>query len=129
MPHKKKPQEVGGLRLVAYYRYSGGSHQTEQSIEGQRRDCETYARIHGMVILHEYIDRHISGKTDDRPELQQMIADAGKRMFDYVICCHTGTALSAPGMTASSIKRSSATTAWSCSMPQKPTLKVPAVSL
>ena len=52
-----KKQPTGGNRLVAYYRYSGGSHQTEQSIEGQRRDCETYARIHGMVILHEYIDR------------------------------------------------------------------------
>ena len=85
-----KKQPTGGKRLVAYYRYSGGSHQTEQSIEGQRRDCETYARIHGMVILHEYIDRHISGKTDDRPE--------------------------------------SATMAWNCSMPQKPTLKAPAVS-
>ena len=84
---KKNPS--GGKRLVAYYRYSGGSHQTEQSIEGQRRDCETYARIHGMVILHEYIDRHISGKTDDRPEFQQMIADAGKGMFDYVICWKT----------------------------------------
>ena len=42
-----------------------------------------------MVILHEYIDRHISGKTDDRPEFQQMIADAGKGMFDYVICWKT----------------------------------------
>ena len=84
-----KRQPTGGKRLVAYYRYSGGSHQTEQSIEGQRRDCETYARIHGMVILHEYIDRHISGKTDDRPEFQQMIADAGKGMFDYVICWKT----------------------------------------
>ena len=84
-----KKQPSGGKRLVAYYRYSGGSHQTEQSIEGQRRDCETYARIHGMVILHEYIDRHISGKTDDRPEFQQMIADAGKGMFDYVICWKT----------------------------------------
>lgn len=84
-----KKQPTGGKRLVAYYRYSGGSHQTEQSIEGQRRDCETYARIHGMVILHEYIDRHISGKTDDRPEFQQMIADAGKGMFDYVICWKT----------------------------------------
>lgn len=84
-----KRQSTGGKRLVAYYRYSGGSHQTEQSIEGQRRDCENYARIHGMVILHEYIDRHISGKTDDRPEFQQMIADAGKGMFDYVICWKT----------------------------------------
>ena len=38
---------------MAYYRYSGGSRQTEQSIEGQRRDCEAYARAHGMTILRE----------------------------------------------------------------------------
>lgn len=122
-----KKQPTGGKRLVAYYRYSGGSHQTEQSIEGQRRDCETYARIHGMVILHEYIDRHISGKTDDRPEFQQMIADAGKGMFDYVICWKTDR-IARSRYDSIVYKRSSATTAWSYSMPQKPTLKVPAVS-
>ena len=89
MPRKKKLQEVGGLRLVAYYRYSGGSGQTEQSIEGQRRDCEAYAKLHGMTIQHEYIDRHISGKTDDRVSFQQMIRDSDKGAFDMVICWKT----------------------------------------
>ena len=59
---KRKFNKGGEVRLVAYYRYSGGSGQTEQSIEGQRRDCEAYARAHGMTILREYVDRHISGK-------------------------------------------------------------------
>ena len=76
-------------RLVAYYRYSGGSRQTEQSIEGQRRDCEAYARAHGMTILREYVDRHISGKTDDRAQFRQMIDDSAKRTFDLVICWKT----------------------------------------
>ena len=66
----RRKKVEGGNRLVAYYRYSGGSGQTEQSIEGQRRDCENYARLHGLTILHEYIDRHISGKTDDRAAFQ-----------------------------------------------------------
>ena len=44
-----------------------GSRQTEQSIEGQRRDCEAYARAHGMTILREYVDRHISGKLMTAP--------------------------------------------------------------
>ena len=65
----RRKKVEGGNRLVAYYRYSGGSGQTEQSIEGQRRDCENYAKLHGLTILHEYIDRHISGKTDDRVEV------------------------------------------------------------
>ena len=37
MPRKKAPA-AEAPRLVAYYRYSGGSRQTEQSIEGQHRD-------------------------------------------------------------------------------------------
>ena len=36
---RKKSTAADAPRLVAYYRYSGGSRQTEQSIEGQRRDC------------------------------------------------------------------------------------------
>ena len=60
MPRKTKVIEER-QRLVAYYRYSGGSGQTEQSIEGQRRDCMAWAKAHGLTICHEYIDRHISG--------------------------------------------------------------------
>ena len=89
MPRKKKLQEVGGLRLVAYYRYSNGGQQTEQSIEGQRRDCEAYAQAHGYKIVHEYIDRHISGKSDSRPAFQQMISDSDSHLFDAVICWKT----------------------------------------
>ena len=85
----RRKKVKGGNRLVAYYRYSGGSGQTEQSIEGQRRDCENYAKLHGLTILHEYIDRHISGKTDDRAAFQQMMNDGDKGAFDMVICWKT----------------------------------------
>lgn len=86
---RKKSTAADAPRLVAYYRYSGGSRQTEQSIEGQRRDCEAYARAHGMTILREYVDRHISGKTDDRPAFQQLVADSAAHTFDAVICWKT----------------------------------------
>ena len=85
----RRKKVKGGNRLVAYYRYSGGSGQTEQSIEGQRRDCENYAKLHGLTIVHEYIDRHISGKTDDRAAFQQMMNDGDKGAFDMVICWKT----------------------------------------
>ena len=86
---RKKSTAADAPRLVAYYRYSSGSRQTEQSIEGQRRDCEAYARAHGMTILREYVDRHISGKTDDRPAFQQLVADSAAHAFDAVICWKT----------------------------------------
>ena len=88
MPRKKSATGAP-VCLVAYYRYSGGSRQNEQSIEGQRHDCEAYARSHGLTITKEYIDRHISGKTDDRPAFQQMISDSDRHAFDAVICWKT----------------------------------------
>ena len=88
MPRKKRP-DPDSPRLAAYYRYSGGGGQTEQSIEGQRRDCEAWAKSHGLTITKEYIDRHISGKTDNRFQFQRMIADSDNHAFDMLICWKT----------------------------------------
>lgn len=69
---------------VIYARFS--SHgQTEQSIEGQLRECYEYAKRNNLIILHEYIDRALSGTNDKRPEFQQMIEDSKKRDFNYVL--------------------------------------------
>ncbi len=73
------------MKGVIYARYSAGSGQNEQSIEGQLRDCYEYAKAHDITIVNEYIDRHISGTTDERAQFQKMIADSGKKLFDAVI--------------------------------------------
>lgn len=80
---KYNPEEL--LPAVAYYRYSPGSGQTEQSIEGQRRDCMAYAKAHGYTIVKEYIDRHLTGRNDKRPEFQLMMKDAELHRFDTLI--------------------------------------------
>ena len=72
------------LNAVIYARYSSHSQQ-EQSIEGQLRDCYAYAQREGLQVVGEYIDRAISGKTDERPDFQRMIADASKKQFQRVI--------------------------------------------
>ena len=54
------------LKTVIYSRYSSDK-QNEQSIEGQIHECEQFAKTHDMVIIKHYIDRALSGKTDDRP--------------------------------------------------------------
>lgn len=69
---------------VIYARYSS-ANQTEQSIEGQLRDCRAYAEREGLTVVHEYIDRAISGRSDDRPDFQRMIADSAKKQFQHVI--------------------------------------------
>ena len=44
---------------VIYARFSSHT-QTEQSIEGQLRDCHEFARRNGLSIVGEYIDRALT---------------------------------------------------------------------
>lgn len=47
--------------------------------------CREYADREGYTIVGEYIDRALTGRSDDRPDFQRMIADAKKKEFQYVI--------------------------------------------
>lgn len=69
---------------VIYARFSSHA-QNEQSIEGQLRVCHEYAKREGYTVVGEYIDRAISGRSDDRPDFQRMISDAKKKGFQYVV--------------------------------------------
>lgn len=75
-------------KAVIYARYSS-SAQNEQSIEGQLRECYAYAAKNEYTVVHEYIDRAISGKTDERADFQQMISDSTSHGFDAVIVYKT----------------------------------------
>lgn len=72
------------MKAVIYARYSSHS-QREESIEGQLRVCYEYAAREGIQVLKEYVDRAISGTTDERPAFQQMIKDSAGRSFDTVL--------------------------------------------
>lgn len=69
---------------VIYARYSS-ERQTEQSIEGQIRECTQYAEANDITVIGTYIDRAISGRTDDRPDFQRMLRDSKKGAFECVI--------------------------------------------
>lgn len=73
-------------KAALYLRYSS-SNQTEQSIEGQRRVCEDYAKREGIAIIREYVDRATSASHDTQKRLsfQRMIKDAKSRDFDLVL--------------------------------------------
>ena len=71
-------------KAVVYARFS--SHrQGEQSIEGQLAEAHRYAAAHGYTIVHEYVDRAKSGRTDNREEFQKMLKDTAKRQFNVII--------------------------------------------
>ena len=76
------------MRAVIYARYSSNK-QREESIEGQVRVCTEFAERKGLKIVGTYIDRAISGRTDQRPDFQKMISDSSKGIFDSVIVYKT----------------------------------------
>ncbi len=71
-------------RAVIYARYSDDKQQ-EQSIDGQLRVCKKFAIDNDLDIVNTYIDRAISGRSDDRAQFLKMIKDSYKDRFDYVI--------------------------------------------
>lgn len=72
------------MNAVIYARYSS-ERQTEQSIEGQLRECREYAQKNNINVIAVYADRAVSGRTDDRAEFQRMLRDAKKGAFEAVI--------------------------------------------
>ena len=72
------------MNAVIYARYSSDK-QTEQSIDGQLRECNDFAKRKGYTIVNTYCDSAISGKTDKRPQFQQMIMDSKSKQFSVVI--------------------------------------------
>ena len=67
--------EEKDVNVVMYLRYSS-EEQREESIKGQREINEKYCDRMGYTCIGEYVDRAISGLTDQRPGFQQMMAAA-----------------------------------------------------
>ena len=65
------------MKAVIYARFSC-SKQREASIEDQLRVCRQWCAEHRCEIVAEYSDAAISGRTDERPEFQRMVANAGE---------------------------------------------------
>ena len=69
---------------VIYARYSC-ERQTEQSIEGQIRECTEFAKYNDITIIDTYIDRATTGTNDNRYAFQRMLADCSKKAWDIIL--------------------------------------------
>ena len=69
---------------VIYARYSC-DNQTEQSIEGQLRVCQDYAKAHDITVIDTYIDRAMTGTNDNRAAFQKMLMDSAKKQWQYIL--------------------------------------------
>ena len=72
------------MNAVIYARYSS-DNQREESIEGQLRECLSYAEKNNLKIVNHYIDRAFSARTDDRPAFRQMIQESEKKEFSIIL--------------------------------------------
>lgn len=68
---------------VVYARFSC-SKQREASIEDQLRVCKAWCEREGYEVVGEYCDYAISGRTDERPQFQEMIRNAGESQIVLV---------------------------------------------
>ncbi len=59
---------------------------TDQSTDSQLLDLRRYASDRGWSVFKEYTDNGISGTKDNRPALNELMADAKKRRFGVVLC-------------------------------------------
>lgn len=73
------------MNVVIYARYSTHKQDDGMSIEGQLKECRKYANRNNHTIIHEYIDKAFSAKTDKRPQFQRMISDSSNRQFSAIL--------------------------------------------
>lgn len=80
----RKTKKIESGVAAIYARYSSHA-QRDCSIEQQMQECREKALELGLMVVHEYSDRAVSGKTDNRPSFQKMLKDADKGKFQYLI--------------------------------------------
>jgi DNA invertase Pin-like site-specific DNA recombinase len=74
-------QENRSIRAAIYGRVSTTNHG--QDVGMQIAELRQFAAARSWQIANEYTD-HVTGSTDSRPALNQLMADAHKRKFDVV---------------------------------------------
>lgn len=84
-PDTLQPYNVLSKRAALYYRYSSDG-QNEATISAQRRICKAFTDTEGYIPVKEYVDEAETATTsDNRADFLNMLSDAKKGMFDYII--------------------------------------------
>ena len=72
------------IKAVAYARYSSDKQQ-ESSIVVQLGAIHRFCEMHNIELIHEYVDEAQTGTNANRKEFQEMIQDAPKKEFRFVV--------------------------------------------
>lgn len=75
----------GPIRAVLYVRVSNDTQDVQNSIAAQISEAKQYAARHNIIIVRIYIEEAETGRTDNRPRFQEMIAHATAKEPDFDI--------------------------------------------
>lgn len=70
---------------AAIYARCASEQGSDMAIRVQLQDCHAYAVNQNIDIIKEYVDSGVSGITEERPALQELLSAAQKHLFDAVI--------------------------------------------
>lgn len=74
------------MECVAYMRVSTEKQAEEgNGLESQKRDIENYCRKNELIVTDWYVDDGYTGANMNRPELQRLISDCGKKRVKCVV--------------------------------------------
>ena len=75
------------MKAAIYARVSSERQDVDLSISAQLRALREYATKNGYIVVREFVDEAESGKTSDRPEFREMIAQArrSEKPFDIIL--------------------------------------------
>ena len=73
------------IRVAIYARVSSDAQDVNNSIEAQIAECELFARNNNMVVVAIFIDEAESGRSDNRPQFQKMVAEATSKDKPFTV--------------------------------------------
>ena len=73
------------IRVAIYARVSSDAQDINNSVAAQISECKLYASRNNMAVVAIYVDEAESGQSDDRPQFQQMVADATARDKPFAV--------------------------------------------
>lgn len=72
-------------RYAIYKRVSTEDQVDGTSLDTQEKDCISFIKAQGGIVVEVYQDEGISGSKKDRPGLLRLLDDAKRKKFDFVV--------------------------------------------
>jgi site-specific DNA recombinase len=73
------------MNVALYARVSTEKQEKQETVESQLDALREFAREKGYALVNEYVDKGYSGEMLDRPSLDKLRDDAGKKAFESVL--------------------------------------------